>query len=228
MVHTYRYSLVDGHIIAMAGQLSLLIDTGAPSSVSDSAPLVLTGRSHATQRSYMGVTPASLGESIGTSINALVGVDILNQYDTLIDPPTRTISMSEAPLPLKGVTLDVDNCMGIPIIEAMAGEHEVRMFFDTGAKLSYLDPDLTASFPEVGAEDDFYPRFGVFSTRVFDIPINLGEETIVLRAGNLPSILQMTLMMADTSGILGTALLRTHRVTFAPRRKAMALSRISG
>jgi hypothetical protein len=62
---------------------------------------------------------------------------------------------------------------------------------------------------------------------VYDIPIILATETVVLRVGNLPEPLQMTLMMADTGGILETAILRTHRVTFAPRRRTLTLQRVS-
>lgn len=227
-MHRYRYNFFDGHIVATVGQSSLLIDTGAPGSAADSAPLVLAGRSHALQGSYLGVTPASLGRYIGTPVNALVGVDILNQYDCLIDPSTCTFTMSEAALPLEGRTLELDNCMGVPIIEATVAGDKVRMFFDTGARLCYLDPDLTALFPEDGTEDDFYPRFGVFSTIAYHVPFVLGGDTVTLRAGTLPPVLRTELMMANTRGILGTAILRTHRVTYAPRRKMMALTRIGG
>ena len=47
-----------------------------------------------------------------------------------------------------------------------------------------------------------------------------------LRFGNLPELLQMTLTMADTRGILGTSILGTHKVTFAPRRKTLTIRRI--
>jgi hypothetical protein len=169
----------------------------------------------------MGISPESLSTSVGTPINALIGADILNQYDILIDPTTHALNLSEDELPLAGRSLELDNFMGIPIIEATVGHDVVRMFFDTGAKLSYLDSDRTNAFQSVGTERDFYPGLGEFSTNAYDIPIILATETIVLRVGNLPQLLQMTLMMADTAGILGTAILRTHKVTFAPRRKTM-------
>jgi hypothetical protein len=136
--------------------------------------------------------------------------------------------MSEDELPLAGQVLELDDVMGIPIIEVMVGEDKVRVFFDTGAKLSYLDPGRTNAFESVGTEKDFYPGAGDFSTNVYDIPIILATETVILRVGNLPELLQMTLMMADTGGILGTAILHTHKVTFAPRRRTLTLERISG
>ncbi len=230
MIHTYKYERVSGHIIAIVGQLRLLIDTGAPSSVADSSPLAFAGRLWQTQMNYMGISPESLSTSVGTPINALIGIDILNQYDILIDPTTHALNLSEDELPLVGPSLELDNFMGIPVIEATVGDDFVRMFFDTGAKLSYLDSDRTNAFQSVGTERDFYPGFGEFSTNAYDIPIILGDpDTCFCQVSvNLPQLLQMTLVMADTAGILGTAILQTHKVTFAPRRKMMTLQRTNG
>jgi len=228
MKHEYDYTLVDGHVIVRNSNKQLLIDTGAPSSVGDLSPLAFAGGSYSMQSNYMGISPATLSKSVGTPINALVGADILNRYDIFIDPIAQRFTLTEDELPLAGTALGLDSFMGIPIVEARVGKDTVRMFFDTGAKLSYLDPERTNSFPSVGTESDFYPGVGDFSTNAYDIPIVLATENIVLRVGNLPELLQMTLMMADTSGILGTAILRTHKVTFAPRRRAMTLQRISG
>lgn len=228
MTHSYRYELVEGHIIVAASNQRLLVDTGAPSSVAYSSPLAFAGGHYPVQRNYMGVSPESLSNSVGTPIHALVGADVLNQYDILIDPTACDLKMSDEDLPLEGTTLGLDHFMGIPIIEVIVAQDRVRMFFDTGAKLSYLDPDRTRDFQSTGTERDFYPGFGDFTTNAYDVPITLGSETVVLRVGNLPELLQMTLMMADTAGILGTAILETHRVLLSPRRGIVTFERIAG
>lgn len=91
--------------------------------------------------------------------------------------------------------------MGIPIIEALVGDDRVRIFFDTSAKLSYLNPDTTAQFPSVGTAQDFYPGIGEFSTKIYAVPIVLGTEQIMLRVSNLPDPLRASIMLADTAGI---------------------------
>ena len=131
MTHTYKYEYVGGHIIAIADQCRLLIDTGAPSSVAKSSTIEFAGGSYQAQRKYMGISPESLSMNVGTSIDALVGADILNRYDIFIDPTTQTLDVSENELPLTGQALELDAVMGIPIIEVMVGEDKVRMFFDT-------------------------------------------------------------------------------------------------
>jgi len=107
MIHTYRYEFINGHIIAIVGQLRLLIDTGSPSSCADSSPIEIGGGSFQIQRNYMGVTPESLSASVGTTINGLVGADILNRYDILIDPKACTVTLTEEELPLEGVCLEL-------------------------------------------------------------------------------------------------------------------------
>lgn len=225
MKYAYQYAVTDGHLIAVVDKLCCLIDTGAPTSVSDTTPFKFAGRSHPVEHSYMGVSCESLSADVGAHIDALVGADILNQYDMLIDPSASTITLSDEPQSLEGETIALDEFMGIPIIQASVADQSIRMFFDTGAKLSYLDPDMSRAFPDAGPEQDFYPGVGKFRTQTFTVPISVGTEEIFLRVGVLPQLLQMTLMMADTSGILGTAILENHIVCFAPRRQSMILKK---
>jgi len=227
MRYSYEYNLVDGHIIVCDAKRQLLLDTGAPLSVGSPSPLAFAGQSHQVQDGYMGITPASLSENIGTSVSTLIGADIINRYDMQIDPATHELVLTEGELHLDGNSLEVDNFMGIPVIEATIGQDTVRLFFDTGAKLSYLDPDKTNSLEPTGTASDFYPSLGTFSTNTFDVAIGLASENIVLRVGNLPVILQETLRLANVQGILGTALLQAHKITFAPRRHMMTMERLS-
>jgi hypothetical protein len=195
--------------------------------VADASPIEFAGRSYPTQGDYLGILPESLEQSVGTHFDALVGADILNRYDMAIDPTAQSFDMTDEELSITEPNIELNDFMGIPIIEAMVGGDRVLMFFDTGAKLSYLDSGKTDEFESFGTETDFYPGIGEFSTNVYDVPISLADETIVLCVGNLPQLLQMTLMMADTGGILGTAILNTHKVTFAPRRRKLALERLN-
>jgi len=176
----------------------------------------------------MGVTPAGLSEHTGTRVSALVGADVLAGFDMLIDPVETRITLTDTEQDLVGEVLSLDFVMGIPVVEAHLEGRTIRMFFDTGAKLSYLSPDLTTGLPCTGRERDFYPGAGEFEVDVFDVPLRLGRAASTLRVGHLPELLQMTLMMADTSGILGTEILSEYALCYAPRRRSLALRRLSG
>ena len=223
MKYEYSYELVDGHIILDDGPNQLLIDTGAQSSVGNTSQLYFAGKSYVVLDEYMGVSPDSLSCNVGTTIHGLVGIDILSQFDILIDSNACMIVMSEEELPTEGDCLSVDAFMGIPIIDASVSGITVKMFFDTGAKHSYLNPELIVAFPVLGTESDFYPGLGEFNTQIFSVPIRIGSKNTILRMGTLPKLLQATLMMANTDGILGTAVLDVFSILFAPRRKTISL-----
>ena len=223
----YPYELVGGHIIVVDGADRLLLDTGGPTSVAETGALGFGGIQTSTATDYMGVTPASLSEHIGCHISALVGADVLNQFDVRIDPTNRTVTIQDDEPELNGTVMQLDFFMGIPVVEVGVGTRSVRMFFDTGAKLSYVSPDITTGVEPAGQEDDFYPGVGKFTTEAFDVRVHFGEESCALRVGHLPELLQMTLMMADTSGILGTAILNNYAVHYAPRRHSLGLMKVT-
>lgn len=226
MIHTLPYEIVDGHIIVSSTKGNLLIDTGAPSSVGNDNTVSFAGRNHSVKKNFMGVSPKSLSDHIGTNINALIGVDILNQYDMVISPYQRQLFVSDEEQHVDGEELELDEFMGIPIFKASVDEDMIWMFFDTGARLPYLDPNIAQTYPRIGTEQDFYPGIGRFNTETYRVPIALGGETVELVVGILPQLLQMTLMMANTSGILGTTILSDYLVGFAPRRKKLILQRL--
>jgi hypothetical protein len=117
----------------------------------------------------------------------------------------------------------LDEFMGIPIVTARIGGHDYRMFFDTGAQISYFQGDLRTEFPPAGRVTDFYPGVGQFQTDTNDVPVSLAGVAFTLRCGVLPGLLGMTLMMAGTKGIVGNAILRDRIVGYFPRRRTMIL-----
>jgi hypothetical protein len=80
---------------------------------------------------------------------------------------------------------------------------ELKFFLDTGAKLSYLSDSLTSNYESIGTDEDFYPGVGKFQTECFEITTVFGNTEFVVKYGNLPTLLQMTLMLGGTDGIIG-------------------------
>ena len=112
---------------------------------------------------------------------------------------------------------------GIPIISPSVNGEQFRLFFVTGAQVSYLQDDLLASFPEAGMLEDFYPGFGKFETMTHLVPFRLASTDRTFRCGRLPGLLGLSLMMADTQGILGNAILESGPVGYFPRRGVLSL-----
>ena len=215
--------LEKGHLFVALTEGSFLLDTGAPTSFGKVTPIMLDGQSFELSRSYMGLTAQVLSDYVGCETAGILGADILNQFDSLIDLPQSRVCFSKAPLECDGELLSLDFCMGVPIIAATVSGNPVKLFFDTGAQISYLQDDSLSDFPAEGIVTDFYPGIGQFSTDTFRAPVRLGHSTHELRCGRLPDLLGMTLMLAGTGGIIGNEILRGRVAGYFPRRQRLIL-----
>lgn len=140
---------------------------------------------------------------LGTEITTLLGADILFDFKILLDYQNQVIEFSKQEIDMNGTQVDISNFVGIPIIKMTVANQELKFFLDTGAKLSYLSDSLTSNYESVGINEDFYPGVGKFQTECFVIPTVFGDKEFVATYGNLPTLLQMTLMLGGTDGIIG-------------------------
>jgi hypothetical protein len=223
-MQTYPLVLEDGHLFVNLAEATLLFDTGAPTSFGRVSPPILEGQRFNLPSSYMGLTAELLSNYVGRKADGILGSDILNQFDILIDVPQSRVSLSNTELACDGEALPLEFCMNVPILAAEVDGNPVKMFFDTGAQISYLQDDSLSSFQSEGGIVDFYPGLGQFSTETFRTPVQLGRTGYELRCGQLPSLLGMTLMLAGTSGIVGNEILRERLVGYFPRRRQLILS----
>lgn len=199
----YQIQLFKGHPIINDGENKILIDTGAPSTIHGSDNLNFCSESFRCSMNYMGLTVSKISAMLGTEITTLLGADILSDYKILLDYYYQVIEFSKQEIDIDGTQVDISNFMGIPIIRMTVDNQELKFFLDTGAKLSYLSVSLTSSYESVGTDEDFYPGVGKFQTECFEIPTVFGDNEFVVKYGNLPTLLQMTLMLGGTDGIIG-------------------------
>ena len=74
-----------------------------------------------------------------------------------------------------------------------------------------------------GRLDDFFPTVGEFSTETYRFPIVLSGFSPVVRCGQLPGLMGMSLGMAGVSGILGNELMRERVTGYFPRREQVVM-----
>ncbi len=224
-MNTYDYELVNGHIIIGTQNHKYLMDTGAPASISSVSPFQFAGLSISVVDQYLGITLDSLSKNVGSPLDAMIGVDILNQFDVIIDPASRSIGFSVEPISLNSDPVAIENFLGIPIVLGSIGDKQVKLFLDTGAKISYLSTSLTNSMQPSGREEDFYPDYGTFSTSTYQLQLKVGNAVFDLCFGNLPELLETTLLSANVQGILGTEIFDTHKMLYAPRKSQICFER---
>jgi hypothetical protein len=213
----------DGHVFVELGGELWLLDTGAPTSFGTSRSLSIAGERFSLGTSYLGLTAGTLSQFVGVPCAGLLGADVLGRFDHILDAVGGTLSISTGEFSHSGQGVRLDDFMGIPIVSARVGSSDYRMFFDTGAQISYFQDNSLTEFPPAGSVTDFYPGVGQFQTDTHDVPLSLGGIAFTLRCGTLPDSLGMTLMMASTKGIVGNAILTNRTVGYFPRRRLMVL-----
>jgi hypothetical protein len=199
----FQIQLYKGHSIINDGENRILVDTGAPSTIHSSDSLNFCSDSFGCSTNYMGLTVSKISDMLGTEITTLLGADILSEYKILLDYQNQVIEFSKQEIDIDGTQVDISNFMGIPIIKMTVDNQELKFFLDTGAKLSYLSDSLTSNYESIGTDEDFYPGVGKFQTECFEITTVFGNTEFVVKYGNLPTLLQMTLMLGGTDGIIG-------------------------
>ncbi|MDP6696111.1 MAG: hypothetical protein QF803_10925 [Gammaproteobacteria bacterium] len=210
---TFPYSLHDDHFIVEAGAQRWLLDTGSPVTVG-SDPIQLGSLTHEASDNYLGVNIDSLQEMVGVEFDALVGMDVLSQTSLLIDKAEKRVHFG-APAG-DGNSPPLTFAAGIPIIELAVNECNTKLFFDTGAKITYLPSRLLGNSRQVRTVDDFYPGLGPFSTPVFRVQATIGDQETEIETGQLPEQLEAMVGLMGVDGILGNSAWHDQDLWFSP------------
>jgi hypothetical protein len=210
-----------GHLFVPLEDGFVVVDTGAPASFSHGGSLTLGTKRFDVAESYLGLTSHTLSGLLGTQVAGLLGADLLNQFDVVFDVRRGSLGLADTTLDVTGSDVPLDDLLGVPIIAVECDTQPVRMFFDTGAQVSYLLSTDLSRYPDAGRLDDFYPGFGTFSTETHTVPFSVAGRHVELRCGHLPDLLGLMVSMGDASGILGNEVLTRMTVAFLPRRRVL-------
>ena len=207
--------LVAGHLIVRLGETRLLLDTGSPVSISNGRKIVVGGHP-VTGAAHPVASIADLRQLTGVVIDALIGMDVLSRFDIAFKLRRAIVKLREPGLPgSKGRSMPIEIVDSIPIVSLSIDGRTRRLFFDTGAPVSYLIDASLADRPSVGRAPDFYPGSGPFETDQYEIPVDLANQTRGLRFGRLPEALEPGVRALGVDGILGTEILMLANVTLS-------------
>lgn len=219
-----RLGLRSGHLIASLSNGDWLLDTGSPTSFGGESEIELDDRRFTIAADYFGLNSAALSELVGEPLAGLIGTDVLGQLDLQIDIEAESVTASLQPIELAGIDIELEEFMGVSILRIQSGEGEHRMFFDTGAQISYFQNDGLESFRSAGKVRDFFPGMGEFETETHMVPFSIGPLAFEFRCGRLPDLLGLTLMMAGVEGIVGNEICAGRKIGYFPRRQMLVLA----
>ena len=217
----FQLEIFKGHPIIMEGEHRILIDTGAPSTIHQSSEIQFCGDDYDCAVNYMGLKISNISELLGMEITTLLGADILSEYKILFDYANKAVTFSKENLNFVGKALDITVFMGISNLQMSVNNQELKFFLDTGARLSFLSSDITRDYKCVGTEEDFYPGVGPFQTDCFEVPTVFDGQLHLFKFGNLPDLLQMTLMLGGTHGIVGYDFFSQYQVLLDIRNRKL-------
>jgi len=218
--------IVNGHIWAEIGDDRVLVDSGALMSIGKNSSFNLGFQRFPLQKDFLGFDVDDFSRLIGMRISVVLGADILNTFDYMIDLENEEFLISTDSIDFQGNVLKPDYFQGIPIIPAKTDKRSVKLFFDTGAKLSYIKSSIAPDYPVVGQDTDFYPGFGEFQVDTHKVPLLVAGHSLHQEMGILPQTLETTLMVSGVDGILGTTIFERFKICFSTRRKQIIITEV--
>jgi len=212
----------NNHLYVQIDRELWVYDTGADSSFGI-RPVSLLGQAQEISTDYAGFTATAISGFLGETVAGIIGADLINPFDHMIDLRTNTLTVSNEQLACDGHVQSLDFFMGVPMLAAQVGGARCKLFFDTGAQISYYQGSPPTGSENVGPLDDFFPIVGNFTTETYRFPVVLHGFSPVVRCGQLPGLMGMSLGMAGVSGILGNELMRERITGYFPRRQQLIL-----
>ncbi|GEM_PF-379380 len=212
----FRMDIISGHLVIHVDRFLDVLDTGSPVSIGNIHKFLFMGEMFRLHEEYLGVDTHTVSQQVGKQIDAMLGMDILHNYTVTIHYTGRRVYFSKnGSFLVNGERMEMKDVMGIPFIQVPVNGATQKMLLDTGSPLNYLTSGATRGLQQVDTAKDTYPGIGEFVTPIYEMPVSIAGVTVPLRFGNLPSLLESSLMVSGTQGILGTEIYRYFDVAFA-------------
>lgn len=224
MNETFPMRFVDGHIIVSMNTFDYIVDTGSSASFGHGDHIIINEKHFSLSKNDpSGITIDSLNSLSGLQVHGLIGMDILIRFDIKFTENQMIFSDTPTSNDPTSIRLPiVEMILGVPIINLNIEGKTRRIFFDTGAKISYISEDLLVR-KSIGKMDDFHPLIGKYQTSIYHVNVKINEQAHQLTFGTLPSVLKMLLIMGRTEGIIGTELFQKYNITISNLTKSLVL-----
>lgn len=208
----YEYLISKGHHLVKIEDKVLVIDTGSPISFSVTGninSIKINENDYEMINNLVKVDGNALHEFIGVNIDGLIGVDILSKIGgVFFNKLEKTITFTSendfhnsvrVPIKLFGV-------MGMYYIDCKftAGGNNIKSLLDTGAYMSYIDPEIAKFGVPDGNVLDYSPTFGgwIETTKV-KLPVIIGSEKQDISMAMMTQAIKAQLSMIGCKAILG-------------------------
>ena len=188
-----------------------VINTGSPSSFGVIPYFNICGRRHAIVRNPL---MPEIQRHLGFDIVAIIGMDILSEYNLTIEHNETTgsfeASLSKDPFTIQRTEIPLQYVMGIPVTQITVNGITAPFFLDTASAITYVGSDLVRGLLQLGSKKDFYPGIGTFEAQTYAAHTAVFGTNSVVIVGVLPKKLEH-LLQHGIKGILGIDVLKQFR-----------------
>jgi hypothetical protein len=153
-----------GHLLFELANDHWILDTGSPGSFGSGLLPSLAGQAVQRQCSFMGLDAAALSQMIGTPVAGLLGTDVLNCFDSVLDVGGGLVHFTSEAVPLECELVTPSDEMGVLVVQVQVDGDVHAMSCDTGAGVSYFQEEGLEKYPSPQRAQDFYPGIGPFQT----------------------------------------------------------------
>lgn len=218
-MQTFSYELINGYpILAMDG-LKVYLHSGSAESMGRTSEMTIEQKQFHLKRTTLRMTPDTLGEQLGTPVDAMLGADILTQFDFKLLPEKKQVVFTSGEFHPYGYCNHFELFKGVPITPISIFNHDMRSFFVTGSCRTYFKQNWLQKEIPVGKVREYYPGLGIFETPIFKVAIWVAGYDVELAVGIVPAPLVSMLDQTHSEGILGVDVLQGFEVCLAPRRR---------
>jgi hypothetical protein len=213
MFTEYKIKWVKRHIL-IDDEQGLLIDTGSPASFHASGSISLCGEKIEVPSKLIGVTESYLQKVLSEEVHGLIGMDILSLHPILfnlhdgsdfvfLDDDACYHNALES-FSLAGI------CQGLFIYW---GDRKLKMVFDTGAPISYINSRYIENQHVIRTESDFSPLIGnSFTANMVSVPVSIEKGHVEDVEFGYSKQVDSILTQLNVDGIIGSSILRKYRI----------------
>ena len=127
-----------------AGELRVLVNTGSAESIGSVGEIPIANAVFPLKESTLRMTTDVLAKQIGTPVDVMLGADILTRFDFKLLPERKQIVFTSGEFHPYGYCSHFELYNGVPITPVSVFNRDMRFFFVTGSRRTYLNPGTAA------------------------------------------------------------------------------------
>jgi len=228
----FPLQIINEHLFIELRDGLYLIDTGAAGSFSQSLAVCFSDEhSYSVPNEFLGVNCALLDKYIHCESAGLIGANLLSKFALGINLSQGCLVLEDAfqaddfKQKPQFFELNFQLRQSLLLMEFEVENKMLRLFVDTGAPSSYLQPDFEGGVAK-GKVSDFHPFIGAFESENRSCELLIGSNQHQWDFALMPEALNRAVASAEGQGLMGLDLFRNYEIWIDYQNKKAFLNSV--